>query len=182
MRFLTSGNRTSTGNGRPISSTGKLHVWVLTDIRPLQIGGNLYLPPLRPIRPLFGKYRCAFRGVAIILGVKIECNLQIICMACNTRAKSSAHQACPKPSAQCVKHAEPHVNQCKNLFSPPPHSAEHEHLHTQLPAQGKHMLHCTWMWLGLGAAVSVTVGKCSCEDRQPIPRRQVTADGLFSDC
>jgi hypothetical protein len=31
---------------------------------------------------------------------------------------------------------------------PPPHSAEHEYLRTQLPEQGKRMLHCTWMWLG----------------------------------
>jgi hypothetical protein len=30
MGFLTSGNGTSTGNGRPISSNGKLGVWVLT--------------------------------------------------------------------------------------------------------------------------------------------------------
>ena len=30
MGFHTSGNGTSTGNGRPISSTGKLRVWVLT--------------------------------------------------------------------------------------------------------------------------------------------------------
>jgi hypothetical protein len=30
MGFLTSGNGTITGNGRPISSNGKLRVWVLT--------------------------------------------------------------------------------------------------------------------------------------------------------
>jgi len=61
---------------------------------------------------------------------------------------SHQHQACPEPLAQCVKHAELHIDQRKNLFSPPPHSAEHEYLRTQLPAQGKCMLHCTWIWLG----------------------------------
>ena len=33
MGFLTSGNGTSTGNGRPISSNGKLRIWVLTHTR-----------------------------------------------------------------------------------------------------------------------------------------------------
>ena len=33
-----------------------------------------------------------------------------------------------------------------------------------------------------GVAVAARAGKDSCEDRlQPIPRRRVTADGLFSD-
>jgi hypothetical protein len=35
MGFLTSGNGTITGNGRPISSNGKLRVWVLTP-RPIE--------------------------------------------------------------------------------------------------------------------------------------------------
>ena len=43
MGFLTSGNGTSTGNGRPISSTGKLRVWVLTDT-PLKLGPSLGRP------------------------------------------------------------------------------------------------------------------------------------------
>jgi len=69
-------------------------------------------------------------------------------MACDMRAESSSHQACPKPPAQCVEHAEMHVDQRENLFSWPSHYAEHEHLRTQLPAQEKRMLRYTWMRLG----------------------------------
>ena len=54
----------------------------------------------------------------------------------------------PRTSCTVSRTRQTHVDQRENLFSPPPHSAEHVHLHTQLPAQGKHMLHFTWMWLG----------------------------------
>ena len=91
-----------------------------------------------------------------------------------------SHQACPEPLAQCVEHAEPHVNQRENLFSPPPHSAEHEQLCTQLPAQGKRMLHCTWMWLG-GRRWRRWRAKAAAKAGYSLPRWRVTADGLFSD-
>jgi len=101
---------------------------------------------------------------------RLHATSKTIPMACDTRAEGSTCQACPEPPAQCVEHTKLHVDQRKNLFSPPPHSAEHEHLRIQLPALGKRMLCCTWMQLG---------GRLWWQRRAKTAAK--TGDGLFLD-
>jgi len=89
-------------------------------------------------------------ALAVVTTTVLTVDVGLIFDCCVPSPPEEDHHLPPSmPRTSCIVHRTrgTHVDQRENLFSPPPHSAEHEHLRTQLPAQGK-TLHCTWMWLG----------------------------------